>query len=83
MYRNALPLCCLLILAAGAVWSTLASTDLAAPVSAWPAPVPDGVDVVEEVIDPDLDGDGAAALIELRVRITGQRLFLSHRVAFE
>lgn len=69
--------------AAGVQWSTLASSDLASPVETWPALVPNDADVFVEVLDPDLEGDGAAALIEWRVRLTGPRLFLTNRVTFE
>lgn len=68
---------------ADTIWNTLASPDLASPPEAWTALVPDGVNVIEEVIDSDLDGDGAATLVELRVRLFGPSLFLRHRVTLK
>lgn len=62
----------------GGDWVIQTSPDLGTGPDGWTQRLPDGVEVLETVIDPDPDGDGAAEVVEVKIALDLEetRLFL-------
>ncbi len=49
-------------------WTLWQSTDLSDEPGSWQPVFPDGVDIIQDIVEPDPDGDGSAEVVRIRIR---------------